>query len=328
MLTKNQFYKTTLGVDAEIVFAKQYATVADVTKFAELTDGAIANIGDFGVFKIGTNGLGSAAATVTSNAALSAANRKAYFVFGSVFAEDPNNAGRYLVKKAAPLWGETIKAENNAYAAPVNHSVKATKSAGTIGSNQEVILKLIETTMGNLPMPTWTWTAKKTGTDAQLLAALAAAVNADKEADWFGAASDATSITITGTNPNRHFKLAVEVVKSAANPTDGGTVFTLSVEAPAFAGCGTLQQVKELIINRNIRDGVSHYYPDNHTKAEEYGLPADEVGLFGATTFDIVVITGSRVEKSPTPKEQHTSYATILVVVPAGGGAAIAKIFE
>lgn len=324
-MIKNRYFKTTNGIAAESIFGKTTPVALDVATYGALL-GADGTIGDLAIIKVpkGTNAV--AGTVVDPGTALTAAERKADFFVASVW--DTEVGGTKIPKNSTPLWGETIQAEVFPYAAPVLHSLRITKSAGTIGTNQEIAFKVIETTPLNLPLPTWTYNVKKTGTEAEMWTALAAKINAKSEGEFFGAVAGATYVTITTTDANRHFRLAIEIILSAANPTDGACVFTPSTQAQGYAGTGTLAQVRGLYEEENVRRGIGHYYATQNARPEEFGLPADAVALSAATTFDVVILTGTKVEQSPLPINQHIQKNTIILVVPAGLGADIATIFE
>jgi len=136
------------------------------------------------------------------------------------------------------------------------------------------------------------------------------------------------SITITSSDPTRHFKLVAVINPTKADNSDTGVSYKSTVLAQAKAGNGTLEQVKELYYHASIKEGVSHFYPQQGTNPADFGLPMALTTIVGATTtFDIVRLTGYKTEQSPTPLHAHTQENHIFIAVPVGEGAKIAAIF-
>lgn len=134
-----------------------------------------------------------------------------------------------------------------------------------------------------------------------------------------------TAITITSKDANRHFKLIATVLPTKADYSDTGATYTSTTTVGAYGGNGTVDHVRQLQFEANVRRGVTTEYAMQNATSEEFGEPVDMVGT--TTQWDIVALSGYKKEDSPTPVELHTRKAYIFVAVPAGEGSKVVALF-
>lgn len=317
----NRFFKTTVGVPFELVIGLAPKALATYATFPSFVTGAI--VGDYQAFADDktkfTKGL-------TFGTALTSAQKK-QMISLSYAVERSNGAATVITP--TPLLGGSISATNVPYAAPTLQDSTITLASGTVQLNQELVFKIVETTPLNQNLPSYSYTQKVTTTLANAITAIVAAINAGAEGEFFTAVAGATSIQIVSTDARRHFRLAMDITPTRAFPIND-TNWDVTATTPAFAGSGTVEQVRQLELESNIKRGVTTQYPSEGTAAFEYGEPVSMVDVLvaaGTTTFDVVVLTGVKTENSPTPIETHHNQAFLFVVVPAGQGAAVAATF-
>lgn len=322
-MIKNRFYKTTIGVPFELVTGNvaRASTGVDPVPFATFNDFAAGGaVGDYEPFY--DDGSGSLKG-LTFGTALTAAQKK-FPISISYIVEKSNGLGTVVTPTA--LIGETIKAQLVAYAAPTFQDAKIVRQSGTVQLTQELALKIVETTPLNDRLPSYDYNAVVVTTFADALANLAAQINAAKEDEFFTAVAITDGIQIISKDANRHFRLAMTVIESQSQPYND-TSWLYTVTTPAFAGSGTVDQVKELLLESDIKRGVTTQYPNGGTAPSDFGTAENILDLSGATQFDVVLLTGIKYEDSPTPVEVHHNKALVFVVVPAGQGAAVAATF-
>lgn len=311
-MAKNRYFKSTVGIDFELVLAKAISTKTTV---ADLVDPATA-VGDLLI-------VSATAPKETAVTNISSADQKLPINF---FTVEQNKSGKNIVNLAPGVIASTLKAELNAYKAPVMEVATITQSGGTISEKQTVTVKVIELTPGQIPLPTWSYEASLAGGLTAAFTKIAAAINATKDEEFFTASNANGVLTVTSTDATRNFRLAATVNVSNSDFEDYGVDFTVAITTPAYAGNGTLDQIQEMWREYSIKRGVSHFYPDQGTNGEEFGLPADISTTTGGSTFDIVTVSGYRFEDSPTPVERHVKKAYVFIVVPAGTGASILSV--
>ena len=323
-MIKNRYYKTTPGVSYEFAVGQNLPVAGGVTAVKMSDIVAASTVGNIHIMREAVDSAQPYAVVV--NTALAAAYKKQP-IFVTYVTEDEN--GKPLMKNTISLIAETITAEVIAYSAPANHQVKLENSGvGVVSTLQELAFKVIETTPGNVPLPTWPFNESLMFGEDAAFAKIAAKINLAADEEFFTAVAGSGSITITSTDATRHFKLVAVINPTKADNSDTGVSYTSTVLTQAKAGNGTLDQVKELYYYANIKEGVSHFYPQQGTNSAEFGLPMALTTIVGATTtFDIVRLTGYKTEYSPTPIGSHTQENHIFIAVPVGEGAKIAAIF-
>lgn len=320
MATKNRYFKTTQGVAYEFAVGKQYANALITTFPGFITSGVALDIAAFYV-----DPLNPAQPTrIQEGAPLDAGVEKKQIFFSYV--ESVNGAGDAITVSTTPLLGSSINAELVPYSAPTFQVASILKSGGTFVAGQELTFKIIDTTPGNQPLPTWEYTEIIT-TEAATWTKIQDKINAALGGEWFTANDQATGIIITSTDASRHFKLVAVVNPTKVAPVEQGVTFTYAVTTPASEGSGTVAQVQMLQSEALVRRGVGHFYTNGGTLPAEFGLPVDVVAAAATNNWDIVVIAGTKYESSPTPIGIHHNKHYIFVAVPAGQGQDIVDMF-
>lgn len=323
MSIANRYFKTTQGVPFELVVGKTLVNYATTRLFIE--GAALYDISAFLVDRINAQPKGT-----NWNTAISAANMKLPFFIGLAETLDPATSDMNMFKPT-PMIASTIRAELVAYKAPANQVSKVVLTAGTISTLQTLSFKIIETTPGNQPLPTWSYDYPLTTSAAATFALIVTKINLRQEDEFFTAASVAGGIEITSLDPNRHFKLVATVLPTKADPADYGVVYTMTTSVAPTAGSGTLAQIQELQREANVRRGIGHYYTDEVSfgvTPNQFGLPVDVALGTASTTFDIVVLSGLKSEPSPTAIGLHQQAPHyVFVAVPAGEGSKIVALF-
>ena len=295
----------TPGVPVESAFGNVLTTEATIKDFQ-----ANAAVGEYGIY--GINGV------LIPTGALSSANAKKdmYVAYKSI-------DGR--VYRTSPMVGGAIRAINSPYSPPINQVTTITNAGvGTINVLQQLTLKVIETTPDNANLPSWEYTLPLALGETTTWAAIAAAVNAANEEEFFTAAGAAAGIVLTGTDPNRHFVTAVELVLTQAAPNDTGVSYNSVLTTASFRGTGTLAQVQELYEwDKVYSGGITHLYTTDQSTGvnpDEFGLPPALATIVGSTTkFDMVALQSYRAEHSPTPVDKHYRQSHIFLALATGG---------
>ena len=318
MAIKNKFFKTTQGVPYELVVADSLLTAAGTTLNAFGIAGPLRRTGVFVENKSSSNPV-----SLATNVVIPVADRKKRLNFSYTVEQ---SGATFVMRNTTQLRADSITAELVAYAAPtlqVGDILNA--GVGTLSVQQRLVVKIIETTPMNRPMPSWDYdealTLGQTAAFAKIIAKIALA----GEDEWFTAAAVANGMRVTSTDASRTFKIVASIVPTKADPSETGVYYTYTEVTPAFIGSGTLAHIQALEIEDNIRRGVGHYYTPQGITASEMGLPVAAAGA--TTTFDIVVISGYAQEVSPTPVENHLNKKYIFVCVPPGEGAKIVAMF-
>jgi hypothetical protein len=320
MALNNRFHKTTQGVPFELVIADSLLTAAGTTLNA-FTAGPLFRMG---IFK--EDAIASQPVSLATGVVIPAADRNKNIVLGYTVEQD--TAGVFQVRHTTSCRASACKAELVAYKAPtLQVATIVNAGVGTISTQQRLVVKIIETTPMNVPMPTWDFDEVLTLGQTAAFAKIIAKINLKKEEEFFTAVAVSNGMQITSTDASRHFKIVATIMPTKADPSDTGVYYTYTIVTPAYGGTGTLAQVKELQFEDSVRRGVTHFYPDTPmVNAADFGLPKEAVGA--TTTFDVVCITCNQTEDSPTPKQMHFNKKYIYVCVPVGQGANIIAMFN
>lgn len=320
----NRYFKTTAGVPFELALGKTLPTYADFN--AQMADLTQFTLGAYAI-----NPSLKVAAGLPPNTPIKGTSYDTSGIFFGFSQEvDPIN-GNQNVWHTTSLLFPTIKAEYIPYAAPVKESVTMAQTAGTISYQQVLNVKVVETTPMNQPLPVWNYTEFMWNGLQAALTTIVNRINALREEEFFTASSTANSITIVSKIAARHFRVMVNVTPTAQDRNEYGVIFTPTINAKAFAGSGTLEQMIELEREANVRRGIGHYYTDKvttGTTGSEFGLPVSVVKESGVTQWDLISLSGIKMEESPTPVDFHKRNHFIFIAVPAGQGSQIANLFS
>lgn len=332
MALKNRYFKSTQGVPYE--FAVAYATTPTAVS-ADTDTGATDNngttfttlattstVGDFYVLRQRpATGTLYAAKNDGNSAAWRTGNYKSWphqlawcleSGVGGTTSERFYMTSQFIPEKCDPL-------EKYSYAAAAAQVSSITSSVIPVGAIQELYFKIVETTPGNIPLPSWEYTVLLNAavTEATAWTYIAQKINygsytatsgTPKEDEWFTATAGTNGITITAsssTNPNqigRTFKLVATLLPTKSDSTDYGVTFTTTNTTAASLGVGTQAMVEDLFTEALVRQGIGHFYTPSGTTAAEFGVPGSLQTIMGGTsTYHIYKISGIKTETSKTP---------------------------
>jgi hypothetical protein len=334
-MLKNRFFKSTQGVPYELAVATSAPAVSvtaeATTTFTTIAGGTPAN-GDFYLLRQNpTTGVVTAAKNSTDAASGWRVNTT-YKGWPHQLAWCANGTNKqfYLTSQFIPEKCDPM--EKYGYSAAVAQKSTMTSNVIPGGVNQELFFKLIETTPGNIPLPSWEYTVLLTPsvTEAQAWTTITAAITAAKDNEWFTAVAGSNGITITGstaTNPNqvgRTFKLVATLSPTKSDPIDYGVTFTTnyttSPNVAASLGVGTPAIAEDMFTEALVRQGIGHFYTPAGTTASEFGVPgslASIVGTVTGTGYNIYKISGVKTETSKTPMGVLSNKFYIFVLVDA-----------
>lgn len=326
-MIKNRYFKTTVGVPFEFAVGKTLTVAGGVTAVTMADVIASSAAGNLYIFRNEADAAGVAPFQVIVNTPLAAAYKK-QTIFASYVTGQAAN-GTWEIKNTNSILAETVKATLVPYAAPTMQASSINNAGvGVVSVQQELSFKILETTPGNLPIPTWDYVERLTLGESAVWTKIAAKINAGLDNEFFTAVAGASGITITSLDSTRHFKLVASILPTYADNSETGVYYTATYTTPAFAGNGTLAAVQEMFENNQVHRGVGNYYTEGNTTAAEFGVPLN-VSAFcaGQTTFDLVVLEGIKALPSPIPTGQNVVKQYIFIAVPPGEGAKIVAIF-
>jgi hypothetical protein len=136
-----------------------------------------------------------------------------------------------------------------------------------------------------------------------------------------------TGLIVWSNDPDRHFRIVATNFPTKAVPAEPDTVYTYTVRQAQFSGQGTLAQIRELQFEDSVRRGVTHFHPNTPmTNDSDFGLPTEAIGA--TANFDVVVISSTHREGSPTPSGENINKKYVYIAVPVGSGANIVALFN
>lgn len=220
-------------------------------------------------------------------------------------------SSQFIPEKCDPI-------ERNAYAAAAAQVATISSSTIPIGNLQELSVRIIETTTGNLPCSVWDYTVvlSPSITEADAWTRIARKINygsytatsgTPKDGEWFTAVDNSSGLTVTASssaaNIGRTFKIVASLIPTKADTTDYGVVFTYAQTTAPTIGNGTFDLINDLYTEAVVRQGVGHLYTPAGYTATEMGLPVTLSTIMGSTlsTFDVYKIAGYRVSDSKIP---------------------------
>lgn len=307
-LRKNKYFKVLIGEHAE-VFVTGAVVYTTETTLAAFT--ANAPEGACGFFNANTFALISGAAVGSPAAVVAAGNTRIFFAL--------KRDGRVETSLSfnPSIWAVTYSAYSAAIA-----QLSVARTTGTPVANRYYAVKVLDTTPGSQPFPTWEYgVVAKTGeTLVDLVTRIVALVN------------DTANVINKNTDP---------IVTAAVYNTDdirftalGGSSFRLAFSTDAldlgwysdytgtgtaknFIGAGVGEDVVELEKAGDIMKGVTTNYPKAGTNPDDYGKPTAFASA--SNTYDLFLIKGEKTENSPTPVEKHFEKHQMFIAVPTGG---------
>lgn len=309
-MEKNQYYKTTVGVD-QLSFVGTTAYTAQATLEDFQTTAAE---GEIGIFNEVTGALLPGAAAIPLDTPVIVALKRGG-----------------ATETSTPFSGRKSRVQKIDYVAPVKQVTTLTfqGTAPALAKDDIWAITIHETTPGNQPFPTWqySYVAKAADTLTTILAALAAQINSTTIVQNRGkgnqiatATSTATTLVVTAKDFNRHFTISV---RQAAWDHLVSNVLT----TPFNAGSGTSDQVLLYDAESNVKKGVTTNYPINGVPSE-YGLPNNLV-VSGETYTTYSIVNIAEEDSSGTPVDRHfrRNYQYIFVQAGTAADTALTALF-
>jgi hypothetical protein len=294
-MLKNRYFKSGLGIDADILVAKAvaYSADADMKAFAADT---------------------TAGETIVTNPDTNILRVTTPMVAGNKFQIHVKQANGVDIFSSLPMEWQPGLITKIAYAAPVLQvsTITATVPAPIV-ANQNFGLVIVDNTAGTNPLPRWSYYVTTTATDTWtgLLDRLVAKINSNAGAENQGrlprivtAARVSNNLTLTAVAYGTHFGTVLRDYMY--------TTCTVAVTTTAKVGSGVPQEVLEAENFGIIKRGVGHYYPMQNATAAEFGIPTSMVNLSG-TYVTYVFQYWNAVEKTALRKEERKNRCILYV---------------
>lgn len=304
---QNNYWKTLLGLNAEVIIGKGVQYTDDATYNAFVDNAAE---GEVGIFNAATGG-----------AYYDGINTDVPAATDEVFIAVKRDS---KIERSVPFIFGNVKATRTAYTAPVKQVTTLVVGALTPAAGEEFGIKILETTPGYQPFPTFNWSVVAVAGEAidTLMARLVTAINstsskANKDRDLIvtaGYTDGTNTLLLTAKEFGQTFRVQLvgELAESGAA--------TLTYTTPANIGSGTPAQTRLLQDAGDVYKGVTTNYPLQGATPSDFGKPTDFVS--DAVGYNYYVIAGSRDEVSKTPHHVHTFNRVIIVAVPSTGASA------
>lgn len=314
-MTKNRFFKNTLGVQAEAIIAQfiDNSSPGEQPSHALFVANALA--GAIAVFFSDTN-LGVPAGG-TSNAAN--ANRSYFYAWKQA----DGTAYRSTDIPCLPTYKQV------SYSAGTKQ-VSTVTIGGTVSTTQQLTIRITDTTPQATPYPTYEYTETVTVDVPTTLAAIAADINAEQLEPIVTAVAAGSVLTVTGIYPNatntlpRTFTLSGFLSTSGSQVNDLST-FTFATTTAAVAPVGTYNDVKEFeeyFIEQN--GGVLYAQPG--TKASEFqtvGTTASSNVVLGIN-YGYLIVTATKNVYDNGATRGYTNKAYVIIALPTASVATLA----
>lgn len=306
MATKNKYWRTTLGTNAEIYICGQVAYTAQATYTLFVANAVNGEVGVF--LETGAAYDGSVAAAVTDR------------LFIAV--KRTNADGKTIVERSTVFQLNQVTTKKTTYVAPVKQVTTVVTTTGTLTAGDRLAVTLIETTPGYQPFPTYDYeiTAKVgetfTAAVTRLVAMIndpTAAINQNRDQIVVAAIVSTDDIQLTAIDFGVTFRVATQYSKFA----DFGVTITYITKMKL--GSGTPDQLTLMEREGDIFKGVTTNYPGNDALPSEFGKPDTLVVATGQYT--IYNFVGWRNEYSPTPVDRHEHRGVIFLATPSNGSA-------
>jgi hypothetical protein len=334
-MLKNRFFKSTQGVPYELAVCTvpPTSTGNETTTFTSIIAGA--STGNFFLLRQNpTSGVVTIARNDATGAAVFRTGAYKSWPHQLAWCVDGATDKFYLTSQFVPERCDPI--EEYTAAPAVAQKSTMTSSVIPVGVNQELFFKLVETTPGNIPLPSWEYTVlmNTTVNEAAAWTYITTQINKASDGEWFAAVAGSNGITITGstaTSPNqvgRTFKLVATLSPTKSDPIDYGVTFTTnyttSPNVAASLGVGTVAMAEDMFTEALVRQGIGHFYTQSGTTAAEFGVPGSLASIVGSITgdgsggiYNIYKISGYKSETSKTPMGVLSNKFYIFILVDA-----------
>lgn len=304
MPIKNNYWKTLLGTNAQVLVAKAAAYTTDLT-YTLFVANAVE--GELGVFLESDKSLVSG---------LTAAD-----VAAEIFIAVKRDG---LIETTVPFVVGSLKKTLTAYAAPQKQSSTTVIGALTLAKGDILEIGILETTQGYQPFPTYNWSIVATAAEAidDAIARLVTAINdtaskANKDRDLIVTASyvsGTNTLTLAAKDYGVTFRVQLRGVLA-----DGGAGAVDYTTTPCKLGSGFPAQVRLMQDAGDVYKGVTTQYPLQGATAADFGVPTDFVS--DAAVYSLFVLGGFASEASRTPHKKQYFSRTIVLAIPEAGGA-------
>jgi hypothetical protein len=300
-MIKNRFFKTTMGLFAELAIVARY-DISNAGAQQSTYDNFIANAlaGSLGVYFSDTK-----AALAAGDTALAANKNRSIF-----YAWKQGDGG---VKRSTDIPIAGLLYDSIVYNAGTAQ-VRAVTYGGTFYAGQTLHTKIIETTGTHLPFPTFQYEVKiGAGGINQAVTDLAAAINAEKADNdpVVTAAGAANVLTITSKSKVRNFRVVYFVEATTAQPNDDSNISQVETVKQVYP-IGDVASLKELERYDILNDGGIEY-TGGQFSAAEMGQPVSNLDLTGATTYGFLLVKSTRTEKGVVRDFSNQAYIVIAV---------------
>lgn len=211
----------------------------------------------------------------------------------------------------------------NVQAALAATNLSGGAAATTIPTGTEFFLRVLETTVGSQPFPTWDYDYTSVQGDtidsvgvalANMINNKALVMNTNRDLVVTAVYTAATNILqLTAIYFGSSFRIQV--------PYGLTTLFGAFVtyDTPMHQGSGYYQQVQAFQAEGDVYKGVTTNYPLQGSNPADYGQPTDVVDAATPATYTIYNIQGYGNERSKTPAERQFLAQNIVFIVPGNG---------
>lgn len=310
-MIKNRYFKTTMGIFAEIA----------ITGTSDLSNvgAAQANLETFAASA--ANNTISAFwedddkhTVLTAGSTALAANQKRLFFYAW---KDANG----IVKKSTPIPVSGLSYSSIAYNAGTAQVSTAT-FGGTFAATQILQVRIIDTTGTELPYPSFEYDAViGAGGINAAVAAIAAKINAEKTDRIVSATAATNVLTVTGLAKTTSFKITSYVEVSPSQLIDNSAI-TFATTTKAVAPVGDIASVQELYRYYLINSGAVEYGNGNQTNGADFGQPAQNIT--GTAQYGFLVVTSRREEWGEVKNFNEKAY--IVIACATGSVATLAAL--
>lgn len=299
-MIKNRFFKTTMGIFAEIAITGTVAVTPTNLEVFQST-GTINSIGAF--FDDGSKH----PALVAGDTTLAANAKRSFF-----YAWIDNNG---ILKKSTSIPIAGLSYASTVYNAGQSQ-VSTVTFGGTYSIGQILQMRIIDNTATNLPYPSYEYSSVigAGGINAAVLA-LTTAINAERNGKVVTASNAATNVlTLTGDLKTTTFKVATYVELTVAQNVDASAP-VVAVTSKAIAPIGDIASVQELYRYYLINNGAVEYGSGNQTNGADFGQPAQNISSIAQYGF--VIVTSFRSEKGEVRDFTKKDYIVIACATAA-----------
>lgn len=305
-MIKNRFFKTTMGIFAEIAITGTAAVTPTNLEVFE-SAGAVNTIAAF--FEDGAKH----PALVAGDTAL-AANQKRNFFYAW---KDVNG----VVKKSTPIPISGLSYSSIVYNAGTAQVSTAT-FGGTYAATQILQVRIIDTTGTNLPYPSYEYSSViGAGGINAANTAIATAINAEKLGKVVSASAATNVLTVTADNKTTSFKITTYVELSPSQNVDNSAAVIVTT-VKSVAPVGDIASVQELYRYYLINQGAVEYGNGNQTNGADFGVPAQNIT--GTAQYGFIVVTSDRLERGDVHNFRKKAY--IVIALATGAVATIAAL--